>query len=123
MARPALEFFDTRITPWKPVEGSNGKAFEKILSFDPETGSYARLLMSMPDLHDLVNDPKGHKGKTLVHDDFTEELIILEGTLVDPRNNATYLSGYYAFRPLNMEHGPFFHPTGAITFESRTKVK
>ena len=79
--------------------------------------------MSLPDLHKLVNDPKVMPGKTMRHEDFTEELIILEGTLVDPRNNATYGRGYYSFRPVNSEHGPFFHPTGAITFESRVKVK
>ena len=38
MAKPELEFFNTEIIPWKPIEGSPGQ-YEKILSRDPKTGS------------------------------------------------------------------------------------
>lgn len=122
MAKPEMEFFDTELIPWKPIEGSSG-AYEKILSMDPVTGSYTRLLMSAPDLHLCLSQPQVPPGKVLCHNDFLEENFILRGTLLDVTNNKTYRAGYYACRPLGMKHGPFFHPTGAITLEIRTRVK
>ena len=121
MAKPEMEFFNTDIIPWKPVEGSEG-AYEKILSADPATGAYTRLLMSAPDMHAHVQHPNVHTGKTLIHNDFLEEVFIIRGTLIDVVNNQTYTAGYYACRPLGMKHGPFFHPTGAIGIEIRTPV-
>lgn len=122
MAKPEMEFFDTELIPWKPIEGSSG-AYEKILSMDPVTGSCTRLLMSAPDLHLCLSQPQVPPGKTLCHDDFLEENFIIRGTLIDTVHNKTYKAGYYACRPLGMKHGPFFHPTGAITLEIRTRVK
>ena len=122
MAKPEMEFFNTALLPWKPVEGVAG-AYEKILSLDPDTGSYTRLLISTPDLHNYVKNPDTPPGKTLIHTDFLEENYLLSGTLVDVVNNQTYNAGYYACRPLGMKHGPFYHPTGALTLEFRTRVK
>ena len=122
MAKPEMEFFDTELIPWKPVEGVAG-AYEKILSMDPDTGSYTRLIMSAPDIHAYIKHPDTPPGKTLIHNDFLEENFIIRGTLVDVVNNKTYKAGYYACRPLGMKHGPFYHPTGAITFEFRTQVQ
>ena len=121
MAKPEMEFFDTELIPWKPVEGVPG-AYEKILSIDPDTGSYTRLLMSAPDMHAYVRHPEAALGEVLIHNDFLEENFIIRGTLIDTVNNKTYKAGYYACRPLGMKHGPFFHPTGAITLEFRTRV-
>ena len=39
MAKPKLEFFNTEAIPWEPIKNSPGQ-YEKILSKDPETGSY-----------------------------------------------------------------------------------
>jgi hypothetical protein len=121
MGKPEMEFTDTELIPWRPIEGSPG-AYEKILSMDPATGSYTRILMSSPDLHAYVGNPGFHPGKTLVHDDFFEENFILRGTLIDTIHNKTYRAGFYACRPPGMKHGPFFHPTGAMTLEIRTKI-
>jgi len=49
MTKPELDFFDTELIPWKSIEGSPGQ-YEKILSKDSKTGSFTRLIMSMPDL-------------------------------------------------------------------------
>jgi len=54
MAKPELDFFDTEVIPWKPIEGAPGQ-YEKILSKDPKTGSFTRLIMSMPDLLYPIN--------------------------------------------------------------------
>lgn len=123
MAKPEMEFFDTELIPWKPVEGAPPGVYEKILSIDPEMGSYTRLLMSSPDMHAYISHPEAALGKVLRHDDFVEENFIIRGTLIDTLNNKTYGPGYYACRPVGMEHGPFFHPTGAVTLEIRTRVE
>ena len=39
MAKPKLEFFNTEAIPWEPIKNSPGQ-YEKILSKDPETGSF-----------------------------------------------------------------------------------
>lgn len=123
MAKPEMEFFDTELIPWKPVEGGRPGAYEKILSMDPDTGSFTRLLMSAPDMDAYIKHPDVPPGETLIHNDFLEENFIIRGTLIDMVNNKTYKAGYYACRPLGMKHGPFFHPTGAITLEFRTQVQ
>ena len=115
MNKPALEFFSTELIPWKPIV--EGRSYEKILSRDPETSSYTRLLMSLPDLDASIRDLDHPAGKVLLHDDFHEEVFVVQGTLLDPKINKTYKAGYYACRPPGMPHGPFFHPTGAISLE------
>ena len=55
MAKPKLEFFNTEIIPWKPIEGSPGQ-YEKILSKDPETGSFTRLLLYQPDFEKCISN-------------------------------------------------------------------
>ncbi len=119
MAKPELEFFDTELIPWKPIEGMPGK-YEKILSRDPETGSYTRLLLCEPDLHACIRQPEAAPGKVVCHKDFQEENFVIRGTIVDVALDKTYGAGYYACRPLGMKHGPFFYPTGAIMFQIRT---
>ena len=121
MAKPELEFFDTELIPWKPIEGRPGH-YEKILSRDPVTGSYTRLIMSQPDLDAVIRQYKSLPGKVLCHEDFWEEVFVVRGTLIDTVNSKTYKAGYYACRPPGMRHGPFFHPTGAISCEFRTYV-
>lgn len=121
MAKPELEFFDTGLIPWKPVEGIPGK-YEKILARDPDTGSYTRLLLCEPDLDACIRQPKAAPGEVLCHEDFWEEVFVIRGTTIDVALNKTYRAGYYACRPPGMKHGPFFYPTGAINFEIRTRV-
>jgi len=127
MSKPELEFFNTEIIPWKPIEGSPGQ-YEKILSMDPETGSHTRLLLSEPDLDKLVLAKEIPPGKILNHDDTWEEVFVLSGTgfgteFNETFRNRTYKAGFYACRPPGMKHGPFLHPTGALCFEVRTKIK
>ncbi len=125
MAKPELEFFNTELIPWEPIEGSPGQ-YEKILSIDPETGSHTRLLLSEPDLDRLITDKGESFGKALSHNDMWEEVFVISGTGFGTNANKTfanktYRSGYYACRPPGMKHGPFLHPTGAICFEVRMK--
>ena len=74
MPKPEIEFkdYDTNYE-WRPVEGDTLGIKEKILSHDPETGDYTRMLKFPPGIE---------TAETLVHD-FWEEVLIVEGSLYD----------------------------------------
>ena len=79
MAKPEMEFTDTLpLGQWRQVEGAEG-VFEKILSWDPDTGNLTRLVK----FGSGVRIPK-----TQVHD-FCEEVFILGGYMVDTAKNLT----------------------------------
>lgn len=108
MAKPELEFFDVENISWEPVEGSPG-IYERIVSKDPETGSYTRVLRFEPGVI---------TSEILVHD-FWEEVFILKGGLMDLTSQRTFTDGMYACRPPGMKHGPYSVPVGCITLEMR----
>jgi len=112
MPKPELEFFDVDSVAWEPIPGAPGQ-WQKILSHDPDTGSYTRLLR---------NDPHTDTSSAgvLIHDHW-EEVYIVAGELTDLRLNQTFRHGYYACRPPGMPHGPWKHgPEGSLMFEIRT---
>ncbi len=110
MAKPELEFLDCDTNyQWQPVEGDTLGILEKILSLDPKTGDYTRLLKFPPGIE---------TSETLVHD-FWEEVWLVSGSLYDIQKELTFLPGYYACRPPGMEHGPYRIPYGCVTFEIR----
>lgn len=114
MAKPEFEFFDhDRSIGWRQVEGAQEGIIEKILSLDPETGSYTRLLKFPPGLTTK---------EVLVHD-FWEEVYILKGSLIDLNKKETYTEEMYACRPPGMLHGPYSIPNGCMTLEIRTYEK
>ena len=114
MAKPEIEFidYDTEYE-WRPVEGDTLGIKEKILSHDPDTGDYTRMLKFPPGTVTT---------ETLVHD-FWEEVLLVEGTLTDIAKKETYLPGFYACRPPGMIHGPYNIPNGCVTFEIRYHKK
>jgi hypothetical protein len=110
MPKPEIEFIDTDTCyGWIPVGGDTLGIKEKILSKDLETGSYTRLLKFPPGIKTT---------EVLVHD-FWEEVLILEGELMDMNKKQTYCAGFYACRPPGMKHGPYDIPRGCVTFEIR----
>ena len=113
MAKKEREFFDVKEIDWKPVEGGSGASgpgvWEKILSRDEKTGDYTRILRL---------DPGVETSGVLTHD-FWEEVIILEGSLVDQTLNQEFTKGMYGCRPPGMKHGPYRAPNGCMTFEIR----
>ena len=115
--KPEMEFYDTKLLPWQEIEGSLGQ-YEKILSRDPETDDYTRLIYSQPDLTDALRTYDRPKGKVLVHD-IWEEVFIIWGWLVDVHLGQTFGEAYYCCRPPGMKHGPFYHPNGCISLEFR----
>ncbi len=110
MPKMEMEFFDPDVkVPWRQAEGAIEGIMEKIVSIDPETGSYTRFLKFPPlETTELA----------LVHD-FWEEVYIIKGSLYDIKKKETYLEGWYACRPPGMKHGPYKIPNGCMTFEIR----
>jgi hypothetical protein len=89
MAKPEIEFIDVVTNyEWRPVKGDGLGIKEKILSVDPETKSYTRLLKFPPGIATR---------ETLVHD-FWEEVLILEGELIDMAKKQTSCAGFCACR-------------------------
>jgi hypothetical protein len=113
MPKEEREFFDpaTSGLPWRPVEHDAAGLVEQILSHDPETGDYTRLLRFPPGADTSA-------AGTLQHE-FWEEVLVLEGAIHDLRLDKTFSRGMYACRPPGMPHGPWRSPDGALTFEIR----
>jgi hypothetical protein len=110
MAKPEIELIDCDTNfEWRLIEGDELGIKEKILSHDPDTGDYTRLLKFPPGIE---------TSGTLVHD-FWEEVWIVSGSLYDIKKKETYLAGFYACRPPGMEHGPYRISNGCVTFEIR----
>lgn len=110
MPKKEIEFTDSQTEfEWHAVDGDSDGLAEKILSIDSETGNVTRLLRF----------PREFKGRDVLSHSFWEEIYILEGYLVDIKENQTYKKGYFACRPPGMIHGPFHAPEGCITFEMR----
>jgi hypothetical protein len=108
MPKREMEFSDTEKLEWKPVEGMEG-VYEKILSYDPDTGSYTRLLKF----------EKNGRGKEVLSHDFWEEAYIIKGTLEDLGKGLVFKEGMYACRPPGMKHGPYLSKEGCLLFEVR----
>jgi hypothetical protein len=105
------EFFDPMgdaAIEWEPVEGYPDGIYEKVLYMDDD-GGHSRILRF---------DPGVETEEVLSHD-FYEEVIILEGGLIDKTLDAVFTKGEYACRTPGMEHGPYEVPVGCLTFETR----
>ncbi|HUK40392.1 MAG TPA: cupin domain-containing protein [Candidatus Acidoferrales bacterium] len=112
MAKPEIEFSEMAAVPWTPVQAGSGVVgkgiSEKVLSRD-ESGDTTRLLRL----------ERGVESDEVITHDFWEEVIILEGSLIDKRLNKEFTKGMYACRPPGMIHGPYKAPQGCTTFEIR----
>lgn len=111
MPKPECEFFDADTLPWQPVAGAPTALSERILSRDPDSGDYTRLLRFAPGADTSPMGVQRHE--------FWEEVWIVEGALHDLRLNQTFTKGMYACRPPGMPHGPWTAPEGCVTFEIR----
>ena len=110
MPKAEFEFFDPSRVPERQVGGIPGLT-EKILSQDPETGDYTRVLQFAPGTDTTPMGVQRH--------DFWEEVWIVEGALHDLTLDQTFTAGMYACRPPGMPHGPWRAPNGCKTFEIR----
>lgn len=110
MAKQEFEIRDIELNgEWRVVEGGYNGTMEKILSYDPETGNYTRLLKFPPQ----TNVPD-----VLTHD-FCEEVYVVDGYLIDTQKKITIAKGSYGSRLPGMIHGPYEIPLGCTTVEFR----
>lgn len=109
MPKPEYEFHRPN-GDWRPAGHAPGIE-ERILSVDPDTGDYTRLLRFEPGADSTPNGTQLH--------DFWEEVYIVEGDLTDVRLGETFTAGMYACRPPGMEHGPWRSEAGVLMVEFR----
>ncbi|MBM2810957.1 MAG: cupin [Chloroflexi bacterium] len=110
MSKPEYEFFDPVSLPSRSVGNIPGLS-ETILSQDPESGDYTRLLRFAPGTDTTPMGVQRH--------DFWEEVWIIDGSLLDLTLDRTFTAGMYACRPPGMPHGPWRSDEGCRTFEIR----
>ena len=111
MPKPEIEFRPP-VGEWRVPEGNVVDGIhERILSEDPESGSYTRQLRFAPGADSSANGVQVH--------DFWEEVFIIEGDLTDLRLGETFTAGMYACRPPGMEHGPWRSASGVLMLEIR----
>ena len=112
MPKEEREFFDIASKPWRAVPESKCEGLhERILSGDPNSGDYSRILRFDPGCDTTPNGVLRH--------DFWEEVYILEGSMIDLTLKQEFKVGQYACRPPGMPHGPWITPNGCTTFEVR----
>ena len=97
---------------WKDVDEVRGGPIkgirEKLLAVDPETGAYTRIVIFEP----------GFKFDSALEHPFWEELLLLEGHMMDYGTHTLYTQGFYALRPPGTVHGPFGTELGCTLFET-----
>jgi hypothetical protein len=81
---------------------------EKILSYDPETGVYSRILIFEPGFR--FTETRNHL--------FWEEVLVLEGHMYDYYTKKLYTKGCYGLRAPGTDHGPFGSDIGCTLFET-----
>lgn len=110
MAKQEYEICDVEfIGIWRQSAGAVENIMEKVLSYDPETGNYTRVLKF----------PPGTVVSGVLEHDFCEEVYVLEGYLFDKSKNLTMKAGWYGSRLPGMKHGPYDIPLGCTTIEFR----
>lgn len=114
MPKEEREFFPHDEIEWESFPEVPG-LYQKILSRDPDTGDYTRILRWEPGTD---SSPMGVQ----VHD-FWEEVFIFEGSIHDIPLDQTFSSGMYACRPPGMKHGPWRSENGAMMLEIRYHKK
>ena len=106
--KPALEFFPASDVPWTAV--GTGVS-ERVLALDEATGMLTRILRWAPGLDTSASGPVAHA--------HVEEVLILEGSMVDLTLGRTFRAGDYACRPPGMAHGPWRTEDGCAMLEVR----
>ena len=106
--KPALEFTPVAGVAWAEVGPG---VSERVLARDPATGMLTRILRWAPGLDTSASGPVAHE--------HVEEVLILEGSMVDLSLGRTFAAGDYACRPPGMVHGPWRTDAGCEMLEVR----
>lgn len=107
-----MEFFDPKTEEsafeWEAVEEHPPGSYKMVL-YEDDDGRVTRFMLKEP----------GAESHEVFYHDFYEEIIILEGGLIDKRLGEAFTRGMYAYRTPGMEHGPYEAPVGCLSFEHR----
>lgn len=96
---------------WQLVTPGVAGFWEQILSVDPDTRAYTRMVRMEPGTDTSV-------GGVITHD-FHEEVFIVDGDLTDLTLGETFVAGMYACRLPGMPHGPYRSEHGNVMIEFR----
>ena len=115
MGKGPATFADMRSTIFEYQWGEIGKQRggpipgikELLLSEDPETGAYSRIVLFQP----------GFKFDKALKHPFWEEIYVLEGHVFDHGTGTLYTKGSYGLRPPGTPHGPYEIELGATVLE------
>jgi hypothetical protein len=110
MAKPELEFHPPA-GEWRPAMPGVEGMWEQILSTDPDSGDYTRLVRMEPGTD---TSPAG-----VIEHEFREEVYLIEGDLTDLTLGQTFTAGMYCCRPPGMKHGPYRSESGCRMVEFR----
>lgn len=109
-----MEFFDPTSDgsqfEWEPVEEHPDGSYKMVL-YEDDDGRVTRFMLKDPGF-------EGNSVEVFCHD-FYEEILILEGGLIDKNLGNAFTKGMYACRTPGMEHGPYDAPVGCLSFEHR----
>ena len=94
---------------WTSIKGLEGVAEELILSIDPVTRIYTRLIRFLPGADTSLFGNKSHP--------YPEEIFIVSGRLFDKAFDIWLEAGHYASRPPGELHGPFKTDVGCVVLE------
>lgn len=111
MPQEDMEFFD-------PMADDSSFEWEPVPEHPP--GSYQMIMYEDEDriTRFMLKDPGAESNERFVHD-FYEEILILEGGLIDKTTDEVFTEGMYACRTPGMEHGPYAAPVGCLSYEHR----
>jgi hypothetical protein len=98
------EWKDVGVERGGPIKGIR----EKLLAKDPISGAYTRIVHFEP----------GFKFSHALNHPFWEELLILEGHMIDYGTNTLYEKGHYGLRQPGIDHGPFGTELGCTLLET-----
>lgn len=113
MPKKELEFTDFRKFEEEQL-GVKGLS-QRVIAEDPDTGVATRILQFEPGTDTSPNGIQIH--------DFWEELVIIEGSIIDLELDEEFTAGMVATRPPGMKHGPWKSPNGCKIFEVRYYAK
>lgn len=113
MKRPKLEFTSYDDIELEPIPGKVKGLSERVISKGEAEHELVRILEFAPGTDTTPNGVQIH--------DYWEEIIIIEGSIIDLTLNQEFTKGMVASRPPGMKHGPWKCPDGCVMFEVRYK--
>lgn len=111
--KPELEFQDFK--NFESEELNVKGLSQRVIAQIPNSEVATRILEWEPGTDSSPNGVQIH--------DFWEELVILEGSIIDLKLDQEFTAGMVACRPPGMEHGPWVSPNGCKIFEVRYYAK